>query len=224
MKIIGSVVLAVVVGGGYFAFNMVKNRFIAPKGKMTYSAAGLKSADASDGDIMITGVAANAKKWKKDAYWWSANYQAVRPDGTVDVSKGAEVVYISPSKVSALTKTGRQDSLRKFVFGPTYVDFSRKWNALNQWKGVESPALPTCTIKQMAKALEKEGLTGTKTVRISFDPSFDWGAEQVWHVRGTDPKIDASYSMKTCAKLTAAVGDTGKGDASGGTDDGGEGE
>ena len=149
---------------------------------------------------------------------------AVRNDGTVDVSKGAQVMYVSPSKVSSPSKTVRKDSIRKYVFTSSFVDHSRKWNATNQWKGVEAPALPTCTIKQLAKNLEKEGLTAGKTVRISFDPSFDWGAEQVWHVRGEDPKIDQSYSFKDCSKVDKNGAPTGKGDAAGGEGEGGDGD
>ncbi|MCA9647571.1 MAG: hypothetical protein KC492_43075 [Myxococcales bacterium] len=224
LKFIGGGILAVLIAVGGIGFTVLKNKFIAPKGKMTYSSAGLKSSDKPDGDVMMTGVAANAKKWKKDAFWWSTNYQAVRNDGTVDVSKGAQVMYVSPSKVSSPSKTVRKDSIRKYVFTSSFVDHSRKWNATNQWKGVEAPALPTCTIKQLAKNLEKEGLTAGKTVRISFDPSFDWGAEQVWHVRGEDPKIDQSYSFKDCSKVDKNGAPTGKGDAAGGEGEGGDGD
>lgn len=223
-KAIGGGLVVVLLAGGGIAFSVLKKRFIAPKGKMTYSAAGLKSSDNPDGDVMMTGVAANAKKWKKDAYWWSTNYQAVRNDGTVDVSKGAQVMYISPSRVSSPAKTVRKDSIRKYVFTSSFVDHSRIWNATNQWKGVAPPAMPTCTIKQLAKNLEKEGLTKGKTVRISFDPQFDWGTEQVWHVRGEDPKIDQRYSFKDCSKVDKDGAPTGKGDAAGGEGEGGEGE
>lgn len=221
-RAIGGVLVVVLIGGGALAFNLLKSRFIAPKGKMTYSAAGLKSSDNPDGDVMITGMTSNAKRWKKDAIWWSANFQAVRSDGTVDVSKGAQVVYVSPKKAMSPVRTLRKDAMRKYTFTSSYVDFSRKWNLVKQWKNVTAPALPGCTIKQLTKNLEKEGLTAGKTVRISFDPRFDWGAQQSWHVRGDDPQIDASYSMADCTKLDKRGGAAAASDRGGDEGEGGD--
>lgn len=212
LKMIGGGVLTVIIIAGGVGWSLMKGRFIAPKGKSTYMALGLDKSKL-DGDKAMTAVAKPATKWKKDAYWWATNYQAVRADGTVDVSKGAEVMYISPSRVTNASKTGRKDSIRKFQFGGTNVDHSRIWNATNQWKNVSPPALPQCTIKALAASLAKDGLTGDKTVRISFDPQFDWGAEQLWHVRGKDPQIDATYSMKTCEKVTPGAPPVAKGEA-----------
>ncbi len=201
LRTIGMILVVVVVGGGGVGYALLKDRFIAPKGKSTYGSLSLDSK-RPDGDQMMTSVAKPAQKWKKDAYWWSTNFQAVRADGTVDVGKGASVEYISPSRVTQASKSMREDSIKKFVFTSSNVDHSQKWNATNQWKNVSPPALPQCTIKQLASALAAEGLTGDKTVRISFDPQFDWRQEQVWRVIGTDPKIDARFSMTTCEKLT----------------------
>jgi hypothetical protein len=203
-------VLAVIGSGGYYAF---KSKFIAGKGKATYSSLGVDS-DKADGDKMITSVRGLAKKWKSDAIWWSVNYQAVHADGTVDVSKGAEVEYISPSKVTSASKKLRQDGIKKFRFGPNQVDYSAQWDALNQWT-VDTPEAPSCSIKDLTKQLAGRGLTGSKTVRIAFDPQFDWGAEQTWHVTGTDPKIDARFSMESCEE----VGNVDAGAHSSGEDD-----
>ncbi|MFO0569051.1 MAG: hypothetical protein U0263_25555 [Polyangiaceae bacterium] len=54
----------------------------------------------------MSNVTSLAQKWKKDAVFWSVNYQAVRADGTVLVDKGAVVEFISPSKVSSASKEG----------------------------------------------------------------------------------------------------------------------
>jgi len=212
LKMIGGGVLVVLIAAGGIGFSVLKGRFIAPKGKSTYSGLGLDKSKL-DGDKAMTAVAKPAKKWKKDAYWWSTNYQAVRADGTVDASQGAQVMYVSPSRVTNASKSGRKDSIRKFVFGGVNVDHSKIWNATNQWKNVSPPELPQCTIKALAASLAKDGLTGDKTVRISFDPQFDWGAEQLWHVTGKDPQIDARYSMKTCEKVTPGAPPVGKGDS-----------
>jgi hypothetical protein len=211
-KVIGAVLVAAVAGGGAIAWSMFKGKFVAGKNKATYSALSLDDK-RPDGDKMITSVAGLATKWKKDSHWWSCNYQAVHADGTVDVSKGAEVMYVSPSGVAKKSKKLRQDSIRKFKFGMATVDYTQQWDALNEWKNVEEPKSPNCSIKDLAKALGKEGLKGDKTVRITFDPKWDWTSEQMWHVIGEDPKIDARYSMKNCEKIEkAGTSNKGEGD------------
>lgn len=201
-KLIGGVFGALVIGalsiGGWWA----KTYFFGGGGKGKVGWGQLKmDSSKPDGDLMMTSISGAATKWKKDAIWWSTNYQAVRADGTVDVTKGAQVEYISPSKVSSASKKVREDSIKKFVFSKTGVDFSKKWNATNQWKNVTPPAQPTCTIKQLAQKLAAEkGLTGEKTVRISYDPQFQRGT-QAWRVIGKDPAIDAEFSMTDCAEV-----------------------
>ena len=217
-RIFGGAVLAIVVAGGGIGYGLFKDRFIPQKGKATYGALGL-DAKRPDADTMISSVASYAKKWKKDAYWWEVNLQAVRADGTVDVSKGASVEYISPSGVQKKSKKLREDSIKKFVFGPNNVDYSKQWNALNEWKGVSEPAEPDCSIKDLMKVVAKEAKMGDDdTVRVSFDPQFDWRDQQLWHVIGDSPKIDARYSMKDCAKVTV----DGKAGGRGESDDPGE--
>lgn len=202
LPIIGAVLVAAVGSAGYF----VRSKLLGPgKNKASYLMVGL-DADKPDADKMISGVSGLAKKWRSDAIWWSVNLQAVHADGTVDVSQGAVVEYVSPSRVGSAAKSVRKDSIKKFSFGPSAIDYSQMWNALNQWKGVEEPATPQCGIKDLMKKLGSKGVKGDKTVRVSFDPQWDWGQEQTWHVIGQDPKIDAHYSMKSCDELDKVSG------------------
>jgi hypothetical protein len=192
--------LAVLAGIGAVGYSVAKKQILGPgPGKASYSSVGIDK-DKADGDKMITSVAGLAKKWQSDAIWWSVNYQAVHADGTVDLSKGAEVEYVSPKKVTSLSKKLREDGIKKFKFGLSDVDYAQKWNAINKWT-VEEPEAPKCSIHDLTKKLADKGLKGSKTVRIAFDPQFDWGDEQTWHVTGEDPKIDARYSMKTCDEI-----------------------
>jgi ribosomal protein L37E len=153
-----------------------------------------------DADAMITAVASTATHWKKDAAFWSINLQAVHADGTVDASGGgAQIEYVSPSGVNNLTKKGREDSIKKFSFGPSGVDYSDIWGATDKWDLKDTPPLPHCGIKNVTKQLASKGLTGDKTVRITFDPQFaeSWS----WHVLGEDPKLDAYFSMEDCSPV-----------------------
>ncbi|MCA9599406.1 MAG: hypothetical protein KC776_39130 [Myxococcales bacterium] len=194
----GAIVIGVLSIGGWY----VKSYFFGGggKGKIGYGQLGIDKSKA-DGDKMITSVSGLATKWKKDAVWWSVNYQAVRADGTVLLDKGAVVEYVSPSKVQSVSKKLREDSIKKFQFSTVGVDFSKKWNATNQWKNVVPPPPPTCTLKQVTASLASKGLTGDKTVRVTFDPQFQNVNVPTWHVIGDDPKIDAYYSMADCSEV-----------------------
>lgn len=199
---VGVALIAIVGAGGYYTF---KSKFgPVGKDKARYSSVSL-DVDKADGDKMIFNVKDLAKSWKGDAIWWSVNFQAVRADGTVDVSKGAEVEYISPSKVTNASKKGREDGIKKFSFGPSLIDYSQRWDAINKWTVFE-PEAPKCGIKELTKKLADKGLKGSKTVRIAFDPAHDWGDVQAWRVIGEDPKMDTHFSMVDCEEIASLSG------------------
>jgi len=197
-KIIGVVVLGIVIAvAGVFIKMKLGNK--TAKGNLSYSSLGI-DAKKADPDRMLTAVSGAATTWRKDAAWWSINLQKVKADGTVDVTEGgAQVVYISVGGVQSLAKSTREDSIKKFNFGPAGVDHKQLWGATDPWEGVVAPPLPTCGIKDVVKILNGRGLTGNKTVRITFDPQF--ADDLAWHVLGEDPKLDAYYSMADCAHL-----------------------
>jgi hypothetical protein len=203
-KIFGAVGVAIVVlvgGGAWTAFK--RDMFGAGgRGNIGY---GQLSIDPKkpDGDVMMQSVQGLASKWKSDAVWWGVNYLAVHADGSVDLEKGATVTYASLSSARSLAKSVNKDSLKEFAFGPSGVNFSRMTGVLdpNKWQNAQPPAVPRCTIKQLAQSLASKGLTGSKTVRITYDQQFAFAApaEPSWRVMGDDPKIDSYFSMATCA-------------------------
>jgi hypothetical protein len=193
VKLIAGIVLAAALAIG----GVILKKKLAgpPKGMIGYSALKLdKSKPAAD--ALYASLAGNAKKWKSDATFWSLNYQAVRADGTVDVSKGAEVVYVSPSASASTSKKTRSDSIRKYGANASGVKPQQYgWN--DPLKDLEAHPAPGCTIKNVVDLLATQGLTGDKTVRITFDPKFaDYYA---WRVIGTDPKLDVLYSWDDCS-------------------------
>lgn len=197
MNVIGGVALAVVLGVGGMIF---RSKFKKPKkGMLSYSAMNL-TADKIDADKMIPAVEATAREWRSDAAFWSINLQAVHADGTLDAtSGGAQIEYVSLSGVTSELKKTRDDSIKKFSFGPSGADHSAIWGATNKWKITATPSLPHCGIKNVVKQLVSKGLTGDKTVRVTFDPQF--ADSLAWHVLGEDPKIDAYFSMEDCSPL-----------------------
>ena len=151
-----------------------------------------------DGDKLITALATPAKKWKKDAIWWSANFQAVDAEGRVDVSKGAEVVYISENGVQSHAKSIRKDSIKKYGAGSAGVRHSDLWGATDPWEGVEKHPEPQCKIKDVMAIVGKQ-LPAGKTVRVTFDPKFaDYYA---WRVLSDNPKIDTLYAFSDCSEI-----------------------
>jgi len=202
MKIFGAIglaVVAIVAGSIWTAFK--RDMFGAGgRGNIGYGQLSVDPKKA-DGDVMMTSVAGLATKWKRDAVWWGVNYQAVRPDGTVDLERGATVTYASLSSAKSLAKSVNKDSLKEFAFGATGVNFSRMTGVLDakQWANAEPPAMPQCSLKQLTKQLAAKGLTGTKTVRITYDQQFGGPSEPSWRVLGEDPKMDSYFSMATCA-------------------------
>jgi hypothetical protein len=203
MRILGAVGVALValIAGGVWA-GFKRDMFGAGgKGNIGYAQLAV-DPKKPDGDVMMLSVAGLATKWKRDAVWWGVNYQAVHPDGTVDLERGATVTYASLSAAKSLAKSVNKDSLKEFSFGTTGVNFSRMTGVLDpkQWADAQPPALPQCTLKQLTKLLAAKGLTGAKTVRITYDQQFGGPAEPSWRVIGEDPKMDSYFSMATCTQ------------------------
>jgi hypothetical protein len=193
LKIIGGVVLAIALAIGGVIFKMTRT----PKGMLSYSALGLAKGKP-DADAAYSNLAKDARRWKKDAIMWSVNFQAVRADGTVDVSKGAEVVYVSPSASGSHAKSVRSNSVRKYGLNARGVK-PAKYGWTDVVDGIEAHPEPACKIKDVVEILGKQGLSGSKTVRITFDPKFaDFYA---WHVIGSDPKIDALFGWSDCQPI-----------------------
>lgn len=192
LRVIGGAILAVVAAVGGF---LVKRSLTTPEGMIGYAALGVDTGKP-DADALYASLAGTATKWRSDAMFWSLNYQAVRADATVDTAKGAEIVYVSPYASESTSKKTRSDSLRKYAATASGVRPNQYgWN--EPVKDLAPHPAPACSIKDVVAVLAKQGLTGDKTVRITFDPRFaDFYA---WHVIGTDPQVDALYSWDDCS-------------------------
>ncbi len=168
------------------------------KGMLSYSSINMDGKKI-DADKMITAVDSTARAWRSDAVFLSINLQQVHADGTVDASSGgAQVEYVSPSRANGLSKKLREDAFKKFSFGPSGVDYGDQWDALEKADMPDHPPYPHCGIKNVVKQLASQGLTGDKTVRITFDPVFN---TEAWHALGEDPKIDALFSIEDCSPV-----------------------
>ena len=192
-KVFGAIGLAIALAiGGVF----VKMKLgTTVKGNLSYASLGV-DAKKPDADTLIANLGKPATRWKRDAMWWSANFQAVDADGKVDVAKGAEVVYISESAVQSHAKSVRKDSIKKYRAGMAGVSHKDLWGATEPWQGIERHPVPKCTIKDVMALVGKD-LPKGKTVRVTFDPKF---AEfYAWRVMSDELKIDTLYAFEDCA-------------------------
>lgn len=202
--IIGGLVVGAVALGGVLLKDTLKDRFLPEKGYVKWSTIGTESS-AADGDKLMLGVKSAAQRWNKDAVWWSTNLQAVRADGTVDIGQGAQVQYISPTKVASAAASVRKDSIKKFKFSDKGADYRDVWGAQKPWTGVTPPELPACGIKQlMSEVVKTTSLPQGKTVRVSYSPKWEYASpvdEQAWEVTSEALKLRAWYSMASCKLL-----------------------
>lgn len=195
VKIFGTLALVIALAIGGVIVKMKLGT--TAKGNLSYASLGV-DAKKPDGDKLIAALAAPAKKWKRDAIWWSANFQAVDAEGRVDVSKGAEIVYISEGAVQSHAKSVRKDSIKKFGAGMAGVSHKQLWGATDPWEGIERHPVAQCTIKDVM-ALVGPTLPAGKTVRVTFDPRFaDFYA---WRVMSDELKLDTLYAFSDCAVI-----------------------
>lgn len=194
---VGMAAGVVIVLGGVFGFNYVKNHYLGSgAGTAGYGALGL-DAKTPEADKLVPSVEGIAKRWAKDAVAWELNVP-LRADGKVNVQEGTTVTYISLSAVQSQSKSVRKNSIKKFSFTATNVNHGRLWGATDPWTGVTAPPLPTCSLSKLAETLGKAGLSGEDTARVQFDPQ--WGLD--WRVSSDKlPALSGTYSAADCSKI-----------------------
>jgi hypothetical protein len=163
---------------------------------------GRRQAKKPDGDKLIAALATPAEKWKKDAIWWSANFQAVDAEGRVDVVEGrrgglhlrepacSRTPKSQPQGLGQEVQRRRRPACR--TSGPVGRD-SEPWDRASR-----STRRRQCTLKDVMAMVGKQ-LPAGKTVRVTFDPKFaDFYA---WRVLSDDPKLDTLYAFSDCSEI-----------------------
>jgi hypothetical protein len=151
----------------------------------------------ADPDKMIAAARAYALKWKSDAGFWSVNILKLGSDGTVDLTKSNVLVeYFSPSAVSSPLSSVRDDSIKKFNFNDSTMNYKDKWGVRKQYSPPPRPtAIPGCTAKQLAAKLGSMGLLKPGgTVHAQIDPAF--GDEWLVQTPGGPKRFD----LATCTE------------------------
>lgn len=184
--------------------SIVKNKVFGPKtarGAISYAALDLDRKSPHVDQVIGALESYSRRRWRRDATWWSLNVYGVRPDGTVEIGNsggGAIVRFVSASKVQAASKRGRKDSIKEYKLTPRGVKSDKIISAKKPWKGFEPLPTPGCKIADLVAALGKKGFTDG-TVRISFDPKFNFAATWSWRVFAKGKPYEGYYSMDSCA-------------------------
>ncbi len=194
----GAIVLAIVSTVGL----LVKDRITGGKvGKDTisYSRLGV-DRKAVNVDELIESLANQARRWRKDASWWSLSIHGIRPNATVDFStaSGGKVTFVSAKSVQSASKRTRHDSIKEYSLTRQGARSTGLIGTKKPWKDFHALATPECSVSQLIARLGERGFK-EGTVRISFDPSFISVAGWTWRVRSEDSKLAGSYSMDDCS-------------------------
>ena len=195
LKVAGAVGLAILVGGAYVVKNIVFG--MMKPGHASLSSVGIDEKKG-DPDKMILAAGGLAKKWRSDAVFRSVNIQKLGSDGTTDLSKdNVQVEYFSPMGVASIIKKINDDSIKKFSFSGTGVNYKDIWGPTKRWDPAPPASpIPQCTAKMLAA---KVGIKPGKFVHASYDPTF-WQGEATWSVQSDDPPMQARYSGASCEK------------------------
>ena len=198
-KIIGTVVAAIAVAIIGVVGMTLKNKIGGAKaGKHTisYNRLGLDKNKANVDDV-IDSLGGYAAKWKKDASWLAVNFHHVRPDGTVDLTKGSAVVkFVSPSRVRSKAKSVRKDSIKEYSFGAAGARSNKIIGARKPWEDFEAFSLPGCKVSNVVATMNERGFD-SGTVRITFSPSSNVGWN--WKVFSKNKELDGYYAMSDCS-------------------------
>lgn len=191
VRIVLGIVAAIALGiVGY----VVKSKFTTAKGVITYAALGVDKS-APNADDLYKAADRDAKRWMRDATFWSLNFHAVRLDGTVDTSKPINIAYVSPSNSASTSKRTRSNSLRKYASNPKGLKTS-SWGWNTPVKDIEPHPQPQCTIKQLVGKLSAAG-TIKGPVRVMFEPKL--ASYYAWTVYAGDKPTH--YSWQDCSRI-----------------------
>jgi hypothetical protein len=206
LKMMGGGLLTLVLVAGGIGFSLFRSKLPGGMGKDKSSLSSLKiEEESADPDKMIASVRDIARKWRKDAEFYSINVLGFRSDGTVDLSQSSSVVtveYFSPSAVQSFDKKVRDDSIKKFIFNGYGVSYDDIWGVRERVEGgISGTPVPTCTAKKIGAILAQKGLKPGKTAHLSLDPQFAFATpgQLSYHVMSEDPKIDLHLSVADCS-------------------------
>lgn len=159
---------------------------------------------AADPDAMIRAAGELARSWRSDAVFSSININGMRTGGTVDLSNSSSTVtveYFSPSRVSSYLERERRDSIKKYTFTSSGIDYRTTWGVRRRVERPTPTPTPVCNTRSLGALLAQQGVAPTTDLHVQYDPQFSFavGGALAWHVMA--PSVDRWYDAGTCMFL-----------------------
>ncbi len=202
---------ALVIGGGALAQGVfgieipIIGRYIGGSGgsgnaKRALDKIGVDYEAANPNDI-IKGMRKRAKKWRKEAEFYSVSINGLKSDGTIDFSKDNStmvVEFFSPKLVGSTSKSKREKSIRKFVINK-YKVAEQVWGVKKRYPDVPGTPIPECQLEEVGKLLKERGMKGKKTATVSLDPGFAFATDGLsFNINVTSPKLHLFVDIDSC--------------------------
>jgi hypothetical protein len=162
--------------------------------------------NAADPDAMIRSAGELARSWRSDAVFSSINILGMRTDGTVDLTSSSNTVmveYFSPARVSSFLERERRDSIKKYSFTRTGINYNTTWGVRRRVERPVATPTPTCGARQLGAVLAAQGVPPTASLHVQYDPQFAFAVNGAlaWHVTSSNPAIDRWYDVGSCTFL-----------------------
>lgn len=195
---VGLIVLSVLGSVGYYAF---KQYIFRAKGHASAKDIGITDEKKADLEKMISGTQTLAKKWRSDAELAEINVQSFHSDGTVDLTKSAQIIYASAGRVKS-TATAGEDSVKKFIFNDKNVDYSDVFGLTTTQPDFAPLPERKCTPEKLGKLMEKKGIKSAHLVMNDI----------AWHVLADDGGFYVDSTSSKCEEVKPNFGGGGGGD------------
>ena len=186
---------------------------IAKSGLRNFSRPGHRSLSAknidehaADPDAMIRAAGELARDWRNDAVFSSININGMSPSGTVDLSNSSHTVtveYFSPSRVSSVLESERRDSIKKFTFTSSGIDYNTVWGVRQRVEHPMPTPTPACNTRQLGSILTSQGVPASADLHVQYDPQFAFAVNGAlaWHVMSSSPTMDRWFDVGACTFL-----------------------
>ncbi len=161
---------------------------------------------AADPDAMIRAAGELARDWRSDAVFSSININGLTTAGTVDLSNSSHTVtieYFSPARVSSYIERERNDSIKKFTFTSSGIDYNTVWGVRRRVERPTATPTPTCGTRQLGAFLTQQGVPATADLHVQYDPQFSFAVNGAlaWHVTSSAPVFDRWFDVGACTFL-----------------------
>lgn len=144
---------------------------------------------------MIRAAGEFARDWRSDAVFSSIDINGLTTAGTVDLSNSSHTVtieYFSPARVSSYIERERNDSIKKFTFTSSGIDYNAVWGVRRRVERPTATPTPTCGTRGLGAPLTQQGVPATADLHVQYDPQFSFAVNGAlaWHVTSSAPVFD----------------------------------